>query len=51
MLKETHTFMNAAKRRKARMQLMRNKGKSDQDIAELFGVSRQRIGQILGARK
>lgn len=51
MLRENHTFMNAAKRRKARMQAMRNKGLSDIAIAEKFGVSRQRVYQILRGKK
>lgn len=39
------------KRRKAAMVKLRDEGETDTEIARRFGISKARVGQILGPRK
>ena len=41
----------AARRRKKQMLALRNKGWKDPQIGAKYGISHQRVGQILGPKK
>ena len=50
-MKELDVFMGAARRRKKQMLALRNKNWTDERIGAKYGISYQRVGQILGPKK